>query len=121
MKLKVLVIGAGMYVCGRGTDAFGTVLPSLYEAYRSGLIESVCVVATSSSSTKAVERKNKELSLRMGFALPLKGFAMAGSGADMYKQAEGISPGLCHRGRSGSCARKRGQYCCQERRACLGG
>ncbi len=87
MKLKVLVIGAGMYVCGRGTDGFGTILPSLYEAYRSGLIENVCVVATSSSSVKAVERKNKELSARMGFLLPLTGFAKAGSGAASYKEA----------------------------------
>lgn len=87
MKLKVLVIGAGMYVCGRGTDGFGTVLPSLYEAFRGGLIDSVWVVATSSASVKAVERKNLELSKRMGFRLPLKGFAKAGLGASSYKEA----------------------------------
>lgn len=87
MKLKVLIIGAGMYVCGRGTDGFGTVLPSLYEAYRCGLIENVCVVATSSSSVKAVERKNKELSLRMGFKLPLECFSKPGLGAAAYKEA----------------------------------
>ena len=87
MKLKVLVIGAGMYVCGRGTDGFGTVLPSLYEAYRAGLIEKVCVAATSASSVKAVELKNKELSKRMGFQLPLEGFAKPGLGASSYKEA----------------------------------
>ncbi len=87
MKLKVLVIGAGMYVCGRGTDGFGTVLPSLYEVFRGGLIDSVCVVATSHASVKAVERKNTELARRMGFRLPLKGFAKAGLGASSYKEA----------------------------------
>ena len=30
--LNVLLIGAGMYTCGRGTDGFGTVLPALFEA-----------------------------------------------------------------------------------------
>lgn len=87
MKLKVLVIGAGMYVCGRGTDGFGTVLPSMYEAFRGGLIDSVCVVATSPASVKAVQRKNAELSKRMGFRLPLEGFAKAGLGASSYKEA----------------------------------
>ena len=87
MKLKVLVIGAGMYVCGRGTDGFGTVLPSLYEAYRAGLIEKVCVVATSAPSVKIVERKNRELSARMGFQLPVEGFAKSGLGASSYKEA----------------------------------
>lgn len=87
MKLKVLVIGTGMYVCGRGTDGFGTVLPSLYEAFRGGLIDSVCVVATSLASVRAVERKNVELSKRMGFCLPLKGFTKTGLGTSAYKDA----------------------------------
>lgn len=82
MKLKVLVVGAGMYVCGRGTDGFGTVLPSLYEAFREGLIERVDVTATRESSIRGLESKNKELSKRMGFALPLEGKA----GADAYQK-----------------------------------
>ncbi|MBP6343349.1 MAG: Gfo/Idh/MocA family oxidoreductase [Candidatus Omnitrophica bacterium] len=86
MKLKVLVIGAGMYVCGRGTEGFGTVLPSLYESFRGGLIESVCVAATSSTSIRIVESKNRELSKRMGFRLPLHGFS-AESGEASYKEA----------------------------------
>ncbi len=85
MKIKVLVIGAGMYVCGRGTDGYGTVLPSLYEAFRGGLISKVWVVATSKKSVDIAERKNKELSARMGFKLPLEGFA--GQGAAGYKEA----------------------------------
>ncbi len=85
MKLKILIIGAGMYVCGRGTDGFGTVLPSLYESFRSGLIEKVWVVATSQKSVQAVVRKNKELSGRLGFALPLEGFPSRGAAS--YKDA----------------------------------
>jgi D-galacturonate reductase len=85
MKIKVLVIGAGMYVCGRGTEGFGTVLPSLYESFRGGLIEKAWVVATSSKSVNTVVRKNKELSGRMGFMLPLEG--CVSKGAASYKEA----------------------------------
>jgi len=31
MKLDILIIGAGMYVCGKGTDGFGTVLPAIFQ------------------------------------------------------------------------------------------
>ncbi len=82
MKLKVLVIGAGMFVCGRGTEGFGTILPSLYEAYRSGLIEHVEVAATRAVSITGLRAKNRELSKRMGFGLPLHGRA----GKDAYQQ-----------------------------------
>lgn len=73
MKLKVIVLGAGMYVCGRGTDGFGTVLPALYEAFRGGLIERVDVVATRASSIQGLKEKDRELKGLMGFGLPLQG------------------------------------------------
>jgi predicted dehydrogenase len=82
MKLKVLVVGAGMFVCGRGTGGFGTVLPSLYEAFRSGLVERVDVVATKEASIRGLKAKNAALSQCMGFALPLDGRA----GKDAYRQ-----------------------------------
>jgi predicted dehydrogenase len=34
MKIDVVIIGTGMYVCGRGTDDFGTVLPAMCELSR---------------------------------------------------------------------------------------
>ena len=30
--LNLLIVGGGMYVCGRGTDNFGTILPAVLEA-----------------------------------------------------------------------------------------
>jgi len=36
MKIDVVIIGAGMYVCGRGTDNSGTVLPAMCELSREG-------------------------------------------------------------------------------------
>ena len=32
--LNILVIGTGMYSTGRGTDAYGTVLPAINEWHR---------------------------------------------------------------------------------------
>ena len=29
--INVMVIGAGLYVCGKGTEGFGTILPAIYE------------------------------------------------------------------------------------------
>ena len=34
--LNIIVIGTGMYVSGRGTDTYGTVLPSIIEWKRKG-------------------------------------------------------------------------------------
>ena len=32
-KLKVLIVGAGMYVTGRGANNFGTILPSVCNTF----------------------------------------------------------------------------------------
>ncbi|MBI5140261.1 MAG: Gfo/Idh/MocA family oxidoreductase [Candidatus Vogelbacteria bacterium] len=61
--LTVLVIGAGMYVCGRGTDGFGTVLPALYQAKKQGLVGRVVIAATSPESIKVLKAKVKKLNL----------------------------------------------------------
>ena len=30
-KLDIIVIGAGLYVCGKGTLGYGTILPAIFE------------------------------------------------------------------------------------------
>ena len=42
--LRVLVVGAGMYTCGRGTDGFGTVLPALFEAGRERQVGAITII-----------------------------------------------------------------------------
>jgi predicted dehydrogenase len=44
--MNVLVAGAGMYVCGRGTPGLGTLMPSLLQASKSGLVGRVVIAAT---------------------------------------------------------------------------
>ena len=30
-KIDIVVIGAGLYVCGKGTEGYGTILPAIFE------------------------------------------------------------------------------------------
>lgn len=55
--LEVLVVGAGMYVSGAGTEGFGTVLPSLAQGSKSGLVGGVTIAATRADQATAVLEK----------------------------------------------------------------
>ena len=35
----LLIVGAGMYVCGKGTEGYGIILPAAFEAFRKGWIK----------------------------------------------------------------------------------
>jgi predicted dehydrogenase len=77
MKMNIIVIGAGMYVCGKGTDEFGTILPALFEWKRSGFdLGQVHVCGTTSESAVEVEKRATILSKKFNeeiqiFAYPL--------------------------------------------------
>lgn len=62
----VLVVGAGMYVCGKGTDGFGTILPALFEAHRQGLVDRIHIAATSRTSAENAQCKAEALMEYMG-------------------------------------------------------
>lgn len=72
MTLKILVVGAGMYVCGRGTDSYGTVLPALYQAKKEGLVDSIGISATSQTSIEAFNAKNDSLAKVFGESLKIE-------------------------------------------------
>jgi D-galacturonate reductase len=65
-KVDVLVVGAGMYVCGRGTDGYGTILPALFEACYQGYIDTIHIASTSKKSVHAVQKKAEELARVLG-------------------------------------------------------
>lgn len=67
--LNVLVVGAGVYVCGRGTDGYGTILPALYRAKKEGLVGRVSIAATNPQSMAALTEKSKALNDIFGFDL----------------------------------------------------
>jgi len=70
-KLNILTIGTGMYVCGRGTDTYGTILPAIYEWKKSGMAGDVYVAGTGSESVQAVREKAAELDKLYGFHLDI--------------------------------------------------
>lgn len=66
--MRILVVGAGMYVTGRGTPDLGTVLPSLAQFHRRHPLESVTVVALSNDPgpvATCVARIEREMGVRL--------------------------------------------------------
>ena len=85
---SVLVIGAGMYVGGRGADTDGTVLPTLISAQNQGLIGDILVAATVRDSIATLQVKLDELNARMGTQVKFKGYPSSnGRDAMAYRQA----------------------------------
>jgi D-galacturonate reductase len=72
--LNVLVIGTGLYVCGRGTDGYGTILPAIYEWARSGRLGDVYIAGAHPNGIMAVRAKIKELNKLFGFDIVPKYF-----------------------------------------------
>ena len=62
--IDVLVVGAGMHVCGRGTHSCGTVLPAIVQAHRDGLVGRMLVAATNAMSILVTIIINQLLSQR---------------------------------------------------------
>ena len=60
--MNIVVIGNGMYVSGRGTNGYGTVIPAILEYKRSGgKVTKVYIIGTNKNNS--IEAKDKALSL----------------------------------------------------------
>ncbi len=86
-KLKVLVVGGGMFVSGKGTDSYGTILPALNELYREGIVGDVCVAVTSLKSIQELKRKLSLLRKKTGTNLRIMGVPRKGKNLQAYKEA----------------------------------
>ena len=53
--MKIIVIGAGMYVTGRNNSGVGTILSSLSQLSKEVEIEKITVIASSKTSSKSVD------------------------------------------------------------------
>ena len=70
--LNILVIGTGMYSTGRGTDAYGTVLPAISEWHRNNSDSSkVVFVGTNGSHSNASRSKAEQLARETGVNLDI--------------------------------------------------
>jgi D-galacturonate reductase len=72
--LNILLIGTGMYVCGRGTDGHGTILPAIYEWARCGSLGDIYIAGAHSDGIKTVKRRVDELNKLFGFDIEPKYF-----------------------------------------------
>ena len=87
-KIDIVVIGAGLYVCGKGTDGYGTILPAIFEWKRNNKnIGDVHCVSTSAESSQKLLEKAKELEVKTGITLNIKSYPKNGSKNHMaYKE-----------------------------------
>jgi D-galacturonate reductase len=59
--MKILIIGTGMYVTGRNTDGFGTILPSIIEFQRAYKMQNLEVIFSGTNKTNLTQSKKKVL------------------------------------------------------------
>ena len=79
-KIDIVVIGAGLYVCGKGTDGYGTILPAIFEWKRNNQnVGDVHCVSTSAESSQKLLEKAKELEVKTGVKLNIKSYPKNGS------------------------------------------
>jgi predicted dehydrogenase len=77
--LNILVVGAGMYVTGRGTSGLGTVLPALAQISRKVAIGKVIVVATRAENAALVLSQTGRINQMLGTSLQVEYRTIHGS------------------------------------------
>ena len=77
--MNVLIVGAGMYVSGRGTAGLGTVLPALAQISRKGSIQKVIVVATRAENGKQIQDAAQRINQMLGASLQVEYRAIRGT------------------------------------------
>ena len=60
-KINLLILGCGMYVCGRGTNTDGTIIPSLISESILPKINSCLILGNSKSGLIKTQKKIKEI------------------------------------------------------------
>ena len=79
--MNILIIGTGMYVSGRGTKGYGTILPAISTFHKeSKCISKLFVVGTNVQRTQKAEIKSQQLSKLTGVELPVEFFPVLDSG-----------------------------------------
>ncbi|MDC0243937.1 Gfo/Idh/MocA family oxidoreductase [Pseudomonadota bacterium] len=79
-QLEIIVIGAGLYVCGKGTSGYGTILPAIFEWKRlnKNLGDIHCVSTSEESSRNLLEKAN-ELKVKTGVNFEITSYPDQGS------------------------------------------
>jgi predicted dehydrogenase len=78
--IDIVVIGAGLYVCGKGTSGYGTILPAIFEWKRYNKnIGDVHCVSTSVESAQELSKKSSDLIIKTGVNVKVKSYPQSGS------------------------------------------
>lgn len=86
--LNVVVIGTGMYTCGRGTEGYGTVMPAIMEWAKTNRIGDVYVAGASGKGVNSAKKKMNELRQILGAKIDIRYFPQqAGNNPDAYRSA----------------------------------
>ncbi len=86
--MKLLVIGGGIYVKGSNVNKHGTIIPSILESMKEGLVDKVCFVTTSNKSANDCISSSKKLSKLLNLKVKEKSFIKHNSNSKLsYKQA----------------------------------
>lgn len=72
--LNVLVVGAGMYVCGRGTGGYGTIMPAVLEWKKENSPGEVYIAGTNPVGVRTAKRKIDELQRKMNVKVSITYF-----------------------------------------------
>jgi len=72
--MKIIVIGAGMYVTGRNNSGVGTILSSLSQLSKEVKIEQITVIASSKTSSKSVDDAIKRINKLLNSSLQIEYF-----------------------------------------------
>jgi predicted dehydrogenase len=86
-RLNVLVVGTGMYVCGRGTDSSGTIMPAVLESAKLGRIGKIYVAGRSRGGVKEAGKKIRSTSKAMGVGVQISYYSDSGDGVKGYIKA----------------------------------
>jgi len=85
VKINIFIIGTGMYVSGRGTDGFGTILPAISAFQKANnSLSKVHVVGTNVRRAQEAEAKAKQLAKLTGIHLPLEIYPREQDSAESY-------------------------------------
>lgn len=86
-KINIVVVGAGMYVCGRGTDGYGTIMPAVCEWSKINDIGEVGIAGRSRSGVNDAKKKIERLQTKMGTSISIRYFSDRKDNIGCYLEA----------------------------------
>lgn len=85
--INILVIGAGMYVCGRGTDGYGTIMPAIFEWKKKNDINDIYIAGNTLSGINFAKKKIRELKKNLNVEVPIEFFPGVENDPNCFKEA----------------------------------